>query len=225
MKDRGTGATTLAAKSALASLATASENLGSKNQDIGNPRLNSSKIDQTDPRSSTEKQEISTLPASETSQTVEKNVAASDNFSQIVEKNVVVSNKPPQSVEKNMAASKKPTIYYAHQTSDTVRSFEIKSMKKVIQSCEIDSMKKPTLSVSTSKRKTKSTLSAEKQIVLNVEKRTSIDKTKFFIIKIPDEDDEIDKYERLKKLMIDFHEFMIRVSTIRHPKIRRIIKN
>ena len=99
-------------------------------------------------------------------------------------------------------------------------------MKKSIQSrkVDLDPVKKPTQSREIHPAK-KPTLPVPSSIVLNAKKQPSTEKTRFPIIEIPDEEDDVDKYDRLKELVIDFSESMIRISTIRHPKIRAIIKD
>ena len=120
--------------------------------------------------------------------------------------------------------TKNSTTYYAHQIFDTVKFQNLDSMKKSTRFHEVDSFKKIAQFRENHSIK-KQILSISSSIVLNVKKRSSIEKTKFFIIKISNEKNDIDKYVKLKKLMINFHKSMIRISKIRHSKTRFVIKN
>ena len=98
-------------------------------------------------------------------------------------------------------------IYYAHQTMKKHTRF-----RDIVQTRENRSTKKSNVRISSS-------------IVLNIKKRFFVEKTKFLVIEISNEENDIDKYVRLKKLIVNFHESMIRISKIRHSNIKLIIKN
>ena len=135
------------------------------------------------------------------------------NFSAIVQNSISRKTEIENTTTTISQAAKKikivteKTIYYAHQTMKKHIQFH-----DIIQTRENRSTKKSNVRISSS-------------IILNIKKQFFVEKTKFLVIKISNEENDIDKYVRPKKLIVSFQKSMIRISKIRHLNIKLIIKN